>query len=253
MFEKKDVTLFTILTGFSLVVAVLYLFGYWSSFDINILQYIQVTDVLKLALYPLFLSFFGGIISFYIVPLLTNPDALIKGDESKFVSELPNKTKNILLLAIFGMTIFSFIFAKKSYLRWNTGGFLAAYFLIVRLGNTNILKFVIPNPAIQRFTLNFCILILCMALPFGKMDAGLILDSVNRTVVSTRSFKQSFDSHTGKSDLFQGQNILKYLGTAGDYFFFLSMDNSKTYVVKSSEMYFLEIFKNKEDIQPVVK
>lgn len=46
-------------TGYSVAVCTLYLWGYWSTFDINILQYADVSTILKLALFPILISFAG--------------------------------------------------------------------------------------------------------------------------------------------------------------------------------------------------
>lgn len=56
-------------------------------------------------------------------------------------------------------------------------------------------------------------------------------------MVSTETFKES---ETFKS---KGQNTLKFIGAAGEYFFFITMDNSIVYAVKYKDLYFLE-FKN---------
>lgn len=38
--------------GYGFVVSMLYLFGYWSTFGINILEYIEISDVIRLSIYP---------------------------------------------------------------------------------------------------------------------------------------------------------------------------------------------------------
>jgi len=45
-------------TAYVVVVAVLYLWGYWSPFNINVLEYLSLADVVKAAAYPLASVFF---------------------------------------------------------------------------------------------------------------------------------------------------------------------------------------------------
>lgn len=46
-------------TGYSISICTLYLWGYWSTFDINILQYADISTILKLAAVPLLIGCVG--------------------------------------------------------------------------------------------------------------------------------------------------------------------------------------------------
>lgn len=55
-----------------ITVATLYLWGYWSEFDINILEYVDLTDIAKTAAYPVastFISILLGVILGEALPL----------------------------------------------------------------------------------------------------------------------------------------------------------------------------------------
>ena len=62
------------------MVAGLYLFGYWSTFDINVLEYISLADAIKLALYPVAASitFFttGAVIGSLLTGRLSSPSQI---------------------------------------------------------------------------------------------------------------------------------------------------------------------------------
>lgn len=54
--ENKWLKVIYFSTAYGFVVSMLYLFGYWSTFGINILEYIEISDVIKLSIYPILTS-----------------------------------------------------------------------------------------------------------------------------------------------------------------------------------------------------
>jgi hypothetical protein len=56
-FKTKWLKIIYFATSYGFVVSMLYLFGYWSTFDINILEYIKISDVIKISIYPILTSF----------------------------------------------------------------------------------------------------------------------------------------------------------------------------------------------------
>ena len=52
-FKTKSLKIIYLATSYGFVVSMLYLFGYWSTFDINILEYIKISDVIKISIYPI--------------------------------------------------------------------------------------------------------------------------------------------------------------------------------------------------------
>src|SRR5207253_7010755 len=82
MAEEKHVKLLSLITPYAIVVSLLYLFGYWSSFGINILEYVSFPDVLKLAIYPVFL---GAVLSTLgiITQIMVKLDSVKKAEHEK--------------------------------------------------------------------------------------------------------------------------------------------------------------------------
>ena len=58
--------------------------------------------------------------------------------------------------------------------------------------------------------------------------------------VSTTIFREYGNDAFMKKHLLEGQDKLKLIGMAGDYVFFLSADNSMTYIVKFTDLHFFE-------------
>jgi len=58
MSEDKPIKILSLLAPCAVLVCALYLFGYWSSFEINILEFVSLSDIIKLGVYPLVVS--GG-------------------------------------------------------------------------------------------------------------------------------------------------------------------------------------------------
>lgn len=44
---------FSLLMAYSIIISTSYLLGYWGSFDINIFEYIEISDILKMSIYSL--------------------------------------------------------------------------------------------------------------------------------------------------------------------------------------------------------
>lgn len=51
---------------FFLVIGAIFLFGYWLPFNINILSYISVSDIIKITIYPIVLSILGYAIGMFL-------------------------------------------------------------------------------------------------------------------------------------------------------------------------------------------
>src|SRR5258707_5408740 len=62
----KEFPLVSFIVPYALVTSLLYLFGYWSSFQINILEYVSLPDVIKLAIYPLVIGALISLAGFYV-------------------------------------------------------------------------------------------------------------------------------------------------------------------------------------------
>ena len=238
--QPKQIGLISIITPYAIVVCALYLFGFWSSFDINILEYMSFPDVLRLSIYPVFIGsiFYVGFI--LIRSFLIDIDNIKKAKSEKVFINVSHKFARWSSLAavILGIVLMTFI---KGPIKWTYAGLLAFYILIISIDDISILVPLIPNPVIRRLVFVSAILIITSSFGTGKYNAELIISGSKAMEVSTNIFREKGSKLFQSKGLLEGQETLKYIGTAGDHIFFLSMDNTRTYIVKYSDLHYIEL------------
>ena len=74
-FDKEKIStitkIFYFVTPYAFLSSFLYLVGFWSTFDINIFEFITISEIILITAYPLFLSLIGILIGFAIGLMLT--------------------------------------------------------------------------------------------------------------------------------------------------------------------------------------
>jgi hypothetical protein len=84
-------------TGYSISICTLYLWGYWSTFDINILQYADISTILKLAALPLLIGFvglmLGSVLGHFIFGIEPSEEERLVAQNSHFGRWLRNNTR----------------------------------------------------------------------------------------------------------------------------------------------------------------
>lgn len=119
--EDKLIKIISLSTTFGFLICAIYLFAYWSSFGINILEFAGLSDFIKLGIYPVFVGFSFFVIGSFIGILL--PDKKI--DETKNQEErnkdiirdnnLKKYMKVSVLVILTSMTIYEFIKATDGF------------------------------------------------------------------------------------------------------------------------------------------
>jgi len=264
--ELKSITIFSALTAYAFAVALLYLYAFWKTFDINILDFIQTSDILKLTIFPVLFGAFFTFIGLATLPLLFPAEInLSPSDIDKMRNELeqadtPEKREALLkkaesilvklnrlaivakwqqkwgkaLSIIWIVSVFIIIVIVPEPYRWQIGAMAVGFTVFINVPNVQYLERLIPHLVWRLVVMEVAVVVPFLSFGYGKKDAINILSGNEYKVVSTKVFKD------GVKEL-GGQTSLKYIGVAGDNFFFISMDNSKTYIVKDSDLYFLEL------------
>lgn len=242
--EDKLIKITSLATTFGLVVCSIYLFAYWSSFGINILEFITLSDFIKLGIYPVIV----GIIFFVLGSLIGALLPPQKIDETKSDQERQQAIARIrksnkygimlVILLLAGLTIFEYF---KSGHFWYFLGALVSFSLIARIKDIKYLEPLIPNT-----TARFCIVAVILAAPplaftTGKTEAQNVLLRRSAKVINTKIFKEYGTDAFKNKGFLEGQETLKFVGAAGEYFFLITMDNSVIYAVKYSDLHFLEL------------
>lgn len=238
---KLDITAWSICTAFAIAVALLYLIGYWYSFGINILEFIQLSDILKLATFPVLIGGFyllGAIVyAPVLLPSVAKWEEKVAGLEIK---EMPFGIERIIkggltLESIFYIYNLVIIIILPVSLKWQLGAICTGVLIIktMKRGGSFLSPW-ISSQMLRAQVITVAILFPLYSFGLGKGNAELVLSGIYCKVVNTKVFREGVDK-------LDGQTSLKYIGVAGDNVFFLSMDNNKTYIVKDSDLYFVEL------------
>lgn len=184
---------------------VMYLWGYWSTFNINIFEYAAWFDLLSSALIPI-----AGLI--LVIPFLALANAVFSGSWKARESALTGYELKAAIAAfsVVYVTLGSIIMLVPfSLLKWRIVAMFVAPITAL------VLFFVTKFSAVALTTRDKAIiatiyLAMAMSAPLGKIRAGVILEEPD-----DGPKRVNYEASTGH----------KYLGHANGYYFFLTRDN----------------------------
>ncbi len=127
-----------------MVVAACYLFGYWGSFNINVLEFISFADMAKLATYPLLIAFIFLFVTAFIILLFHTfslpPD---EGVHIKKMRKFGRKHWRILTIFLSLIIVLLAILVPEPDNWFYVAGLIPIY--SVHLGQSKLLIELIPN------------------------------------------------------------------------------------------------------------
>jgi hypothetical protein len=237
MTEEKSTSLSKLsyaIATYGIVSSVLYLFGYWSTFDINILEYTSLADVAKLAIYPVTFIVVSSSLGVVLTNIVTGELFKSKSAKGKIsFGESPTFWRVFLTVVL--VLSSSILYFLKFSSRWYLVTVILGVFFSLLLDHSDLLKGTIEHSGVRTFIILTLVLLPLLSFSTGKVKALKILNNEDVRYVNIVSFREP--------KLLAGQVRLKYLGTTGDYFFFASENNAKVYTVKYSDLYMLETYK----------
>lgn len=241
-FKTKSLKIIYSATSYGFVVSMLYLFGYWSTFDINILEYIKISDVIKISIYPIIttvgISIIGIIVGDSYGRWSVKPNVQ-KNEKLKKIEKWTDFICQFFIIVTFILSISYCLYMREWIFFWTLFAsifpMVTSYFLVEY--KAELVKKLIPFPKYEALILYVFLSILSLAFGYGKVRSLSILETGNCFYINVSIFKDK--------ELFQDQKRLKYLGLGGDFMFFLSEDNTKIYILEPSKIPVLELYKSK--------
>jgi hypothetical protein len=222
--------IFSIFSIYLLVVGILYLFSFWSNFDVNIFEYLALSDVIKITLIPIGSIFIIIIIGEIFHNLTDNKFSLFSALEEVSNVESVQKPvgiikeyKNIILL------IGCIVFIKYPFI-WIFFAIFLVLDITILIAESNLLPSISDENA-RIYTLYFLILLPFLSIAVGQDNARKILygDKYKYIILETQDIK------------------LKVLGHAGSYNFFISEDNKEIVIIDDSKLYPVNIYSAEND------
>ncbi len=213
-------------TPYAFAISLAYLFGYWSTFDINILEYVSFADVIKLSLYPLVASLLFSVFGMIYGSLKPGSVKEAKRESGK------NTRACILLLILLGIILI----ALDRYNLWFIGAYVFFLLLINLIYKEDVsIDELFPNypQKVKSTIINILISLPLLAYASGKIDGKHIIIGYKTRFVNASILKEN--------KLLTAKEKLKFLGLAGDYIFFLSEDNARCFIIRAEEIPVLEL------------
>lgn len=236
MNDIKYKILFAFAIPYLTLCAGLWNIGYWSTFDINIIQHLDTAALIKSFIYPFIVSvafYFGG----QIASVFLFHNSLLWQKEFKYgpgsIEETAHPKRFKILryfIVIFSilMIILAFFFIGNE--KWVFIFFMIATFAGIYLNNRNFLNTIIPE---RNFRLNFVftiVLIPFMSFGFAKKKSLDIYDNSSK--------KTTFISITTSQSppTFSQNDKYKLLGIASDFIFLMTMDNKSIIMLPKTDV-----------------
>lgn len=245
--ENSREKLLYLLFPFALLISTVYYYSYWGTFKINVFLFLEIQDIIMGAAYPLI-----GSACLVILYVLLNSAALHTPSFTKFaritlfMSKRPRfkLARSIFLLAFLSiisvLLVVDFRTTDLSYV----SAYLVLFIVLSICASALLIIYGIGEEVIKSRFLRFMLsagMFLMLSLSFwsGNVSGAKVIDG------------HSYDFTTlplEGSASNEGQKV-KFLGQAGDYFFFLSMDNQKKYIVNRDQVktLILEEYNKKTD------
>ena len=241
MQDKKlnSTLLITILVLYFGACGGLWYIGFWSIYNINFLQYIGITDIIKDFTFPFITSSGVFLLSFLFMTFsnyhdrVNDPESVIfgKGRNSKTGVYLNKYVKFIISLYTLGIMVFTI---WGGIIKWLLIPFLISTPLAVFLTNHNVLSKTIINPDIRASVINFIIVLPIVSFCFSKKQSIDIYQNLSYKTINTIQI-----SNTNSKNQTRNLVGLKYLGSTTDKIFLTNHDNSKTTILNMKNVDFI--------------
>lgn len=232
---KERVSTYLYLSSLYFVtVGTLYLWGYWNTFNVNILEYLSLADILKSTAYPIASAFM-----FFLIGMLIGSQPprrrLQHGDgQNTRIGKLLKRLRPYLI-AVYFAGLYILLFHFNSPQKWNYLPILIALPLSLFVNNNGLFESQIP-PGNYRIT----IIMLIVALPTFSYGYG-VLNSAK--IVDGKEYKYVVSQVDGvnMSDDADPSQRLRFLGQAGDFLFLLHPVKNTLVVMKYEQAKVLQL------------
>lgn len=226
-----------------IAVGILYLWGYWASFDVNILEYLSLADILKSAAYPIastFIFFIFGALEGHL--LSSGPTPKQGGGQNTRIGKVFKKWFPLLALMYCIGTFTLLLFGPPQ--KWSVLPVLIAIPVSLLIDRHGLFKSMIPE---SKF--HFALVLLLVTLPIfsyglGILNAATILDGVDYKYVASQ-----IDGIPISDDADPSQR-LRFLGQAGDFLFLLHPVKNTLIVMKYEQAKILQLKRVQVQKQP---
>ncbi|MHA0974447.1 hypothetical protein ACR9HQ_13320 [Enterobacter ludwigii] len=222
--ENKTILNSTLITAYALFISISYLWGFWGHFDINILNYISVSDIIKSAIWPMIIA-----LAMYLIQVAMNnyngprTDISVKYSEmekgEKFDYILRYSYAIIMACLVLASVIYNLITGNKM-IRYAAIGWILASIVFFTTSRNKDLMAYIPFKNKALFYSIFCFLPVFF-LSRGVFEGDKILAGENTFLVESDSLCSSKEN-----------DKYRYIDVMADKAFALSLKDKSICIFK---------------------
>ena len=163
---------------YSIVVSTLYLFGFWSTFDVNVFEYIDLSEIIKIAIfqlsaYGLILVLVSGLTALFLFPII---DRVFTPKNGTSLPRLPEVDfiirywRILIALPVLASSLY-IAFFTNSPIKWFLAAILISPLVAVVIDSSNFLSDVITNVKLRMALVSVLTTILLCCYGWGTVDA----------------------------------------------------------------------------------
>jgi hypothetical protein len=222
-FGTKDV--FAVGVPYFISVGACYLFGYWGAFNINVLEFIGLADLAKLAVYPIVASFAFVLAGTLIADILHATHLPPGGGRDTKIGVFGRKHWRglLALLIIFASLIAQFGPEPN---RWLIFAGLISL-LSVPLSHVEKVIEIVPNPSVRAIALYLLILLPASSFAYGRLQAFFVQRGTPQQFVDVTRSKLPLVS--------DAKNPVAYVGLLGDIYVLREARTGEIVLVKQRD------------------
>lgn len=215
-------------------VAILYLWGYWSPFNINILEHVSLSDVIKTAAYPIASVFIFAAIGAIIGELIFPEGFMPRGGGKNTKTGALLRRFAPALATVYMVFIFMlFIFGPTE--KWRTLPILLAIPTSLALKEAEVLHTLIKSERARSVVLFLLAALPPFAYGQGALRANDIITGKTYSYVISEIQGYTYQSNV------QRDSRLRYIGKAGEQYFFYAPEVRSVLVLPTGEAKIIEL------------
>lgn len=208
------------LTAYAVTAGTLYLWGYWSKFNVNILEYIGFLDLATAAAFPLVSAMIGIVGGVILGQLFSSKGMPPGGGRESSIGRVLNRHARLLLVAYLAVVLVVFPLLGTPDARAFVVPLALAPLVSFAISQRNFLSDVIADASTRTTVIVILTIILCSAFGKGRDHAANIAAGRDYLAIEGESLPGV------PAKLLRLTGDFKYLGHAGDYMFALAPDSS---------------------------
>ncbi|WP_143136333.1 hypothetical protein [Burkholderia ubonensis] len=217
-----------------ITVGVLYLWGYWSTFNVNILEYLSLADIVKSTAYPIAsaLIFFaiGAVLGEFLAGGNTLPPG---GGRNTSVGRFLRKISPVLIVLYVLITLAVLQFGPVE--KWHVLPILFAIPVYLACKQLGIFQSVIPDDSPRSIVVFLMATIPTFAYGLGRINADAIFNGVKFQYVLAPTDIVGVDNQVDPA------RRPRYLGHTGDFLFFFDPTKGAVAIAKFEATKTLEL------------